>query len=495
MTFSDMPPAGGAEAIPLGTLLHLGRRARHAASTAELGFIAVNETHLLTPYRQAALWLADRGVTALSGVVAPEANAPFVFWLERVAEKMSAPSDEESSSTDPRPVERDMLAAADAEEWDEWLPEFALWVPLPAFGKSGGGLLLARDTPWSAAETALLAEWADSWSHAWSRLHKPDSASRLRALTNGIKSLDPRHVAWRTLGRRLRERLRSFRWSNLPRASRSAAMSAWRNRRARYAILVLAVMLFPVRLTVLGAGELVPANPAVIRAPLEGTIDQIFVSPNAQVKSGTKLFQLDLTTLTSKLKVAEQALATAEAEYRQVAQQAVFEAKSKSQLAVLEGRIAERSTEVDYLNAQLTRAQVTAPRDGVVLFDDPTEWIGKPVIIGERVMALADERDVEVEVWLALGDAIELAPGAPVTLYLNSAPLSPVSAQLRYRAHEAAHRPDGSFAYRVRATLREGEARPRIGLKGTAKLEGKRVPLLYWIMRRPLAIVRQAIGF
>lgn len=388
-----------------------------------------------------------------------------------------------------------MLDAAEADEWHEWLPEFALWVPLPAFGAGGGGLLLARDTPWSPAETALLAEWADSWSHAWSRLHKPDSASRLRALTSGLKHLDPRRVPWRTLAGRMREGLRSFRWHSLPDVSRQTALNAWRNRRTRYTLLAIAVLLFPVRLTVLGPGELVPASPAVIRAPLEGTIDQIFVTPNAQVKAGTKLFQLDLTTLSSKLEVAEQALATAEAEYRQAAQQAVFDTKSKSQLAVLEGRIAERKTELDYLNAQLARAQVTAPRDGIVLFDDPTEWIGKPVTIGERVMALANERDAEVEVWLALGDAIELAPGASVTLYLNAAPLSPVSAQLRYQAHEAVARPDGSFAYRVRATLHEGEEHRRIGLKGTAKLEGKRVPLIYWVMRRPIAIVRQAIGF
>jgi hypothetical protein len=34
----------------------------------------------------------------------------------------------------------------------------------------------------------------------------------------------------------------------------------------------------------------------------------------------------------------------------------------------------------------------------------------------------------------------------------------------------------------------------RIGLKGTAKLAGERVPLIYWMLRRPLASIRQFIA-
>ena len=64
--------------------LEVARRARRAADSAELAFIAVNDTSLLAPYRQAALWFGTGGVRALSGVVRPEANAPYVHRLERV---------------------------------------------------------------------------------------------------------------------------------------------------------------------------------------------------------------------------------------------------------------------------------------------------------------------------------------------------------------------------------------------------------------------------
>src|SRR5258707_9471387 len=76
------------ELLGLGTLVQLGKRARSAATTEELGFIAVNETHALVPYRQAALWRRDvkgaGAVIAVSGAPSIEHDAPFALWLTRL---------------------------------------------------------------------------------------------------------------------------------------------------------------------------------------------------------------------------------------------------------------------------------------------------------------------------------------------------------------------------------------------------------------------------
>ena len=72
----------------LSLLAQLTRRARHAATVEELAFLAVNETHGLVPYRQAALWRRDAAgigrVLAVSGAPMIERNAPFPMWLEQV---------------------------------------------------------------------------------------------------------------------------------------------------------------------------------------------------------------------------------------------------------------------------------------------------------------------------------------------------------------------------------------------------------------------------
>lgn len=440
-------------------LQDLARKARHAESDRELGFLLVNDSLALAPYRQAALWLAEEGVWSLSGVVQVDANVPYAQWLDAVAHHLQA-----LGGAGLRPFTASDLPADLAAQWHQWWPEHALWLGSEVPGIPGAGLLV-RDAPWTPEELAVLQEWADIWWHAFAALHRP-RITRLRGWRDRLSQVftaQPGQV-----------------W--------------WRQRRVQLALAVLVVFFFPVRLTVLAPGELVPAHPLVIRAPLDGVIDVFHVQPNQQVQGEQPLFSFDEIVIQSRLDVAQQALATAETDYRQTSQLALSDAKSRTQLGLLAGKAEERRAEIDALQEQLMRARVLAPQAGVVLMDDPSEWIGKPVATGERILRIATLDDVEVEAWVPVADAIRLTPGDGVTLYLSASPLSPVSATLRYMAHEAVQRPDGTFAYRVRATL-EGKTSHRVGLKGTAKLHGSWVPLSYWVLRRPWATVRSYLGW
>lgn len=442
-----------------GLLSELARKARQAETDRELGFLLVNETLALAPYRQAALWLPLEGVWALSGVVQVDANVPYVLWLEAVTRHLA-----QQPSTGPRIFSAQDLPAELAADWAHWWPAHGVWLgsTVPAF--EGAGLLL-RDEPWTEDELTTLQEWSEIWWHAFAARHRP------RARRIG---------AWRSrLGQALA-------WQ--------PGVQWWRQRRLQIAVALLAVMLWPVHLTVLAPGELVPANPIVVRAPLDGVIDVFHVQPNQQVKADQPLFSFDEIVIQARLDVALQALATSETDYRQTTQLAMADAKSRTQLGLLMGKVDERRAEIEYLREQLARARVLAPKDGVVLMDDPSEWIGKPVATGERILRLATLDDVEVEAWVSMADAIEMKPGDAVTLYLSTSPLSPVTARLRYMAHDAVQRPDGTFAYRVRATL-DGKTSQRVGLKGTAKLQGGWVPLSYWVLRRPLATARAYLGW
>jgi multidrug resistance efflux pump len=227
---------------------------------------------------------------------------------------------------------------------------------------------------------------------------------------------------------------------------------------------------------------------------MDGVISSFSVFPNQKVEAGSALFDFDLAPIEARLDVANQSFGTANAEYRQFAQSALTDQKSKTQLAIAIGKIEERRAEAEYLQGLYERAHVLAPQAGTVLFDDPSEWIGRPVITGERIMRIASDDDVEIEAWLSVSDAIPLEAGDQVSLYLNSSPLFSVNAKIRYVAHEAMLRPNGQYGYRVRAAL-DGKTDHRIGLKGTAKLHGPWTITAYWITRRPLATIRQWLGW
>ncbi len=240
--------------------------------------------------------------------------------------------------------------------------------------------------------------------------------------------------------------------------------------------------------------ELVASHPAVIRVPIEGVVDEFFVKPNEKVIEGQPLFKLDLTSLKSRLQIAQQETQVASTEYRQSTLQSLNDPKSRTQLAPQEGRASEKKLESEYVRDLLDKAQIKSPREGVAIFDDPSEWIGKPVQAGERVMIVANEKEMEIEAWIASDNAIQLPQNAKVTLYLNISPLSPIKGNVKSISYEAIQRPDATYAYRLRAIVDEKNINQRIGLKGTAKISGQYVPMIYWIFRKPLAFVRQFLG-
>ncbi|WP_323145092.1 efflux RND transporter periplasmic adaptor subunit [Massilia phyllosphaerae] len=445
-------------APPLARLLELSRRARLADDVEELAFLAVNDTHDLAPYRQAVLWFAGAGIKALSGVVEPEANAPYAHFIEGACRALD--QDARKATT----VTAADLPEKPAAEWSEWLPTHGLWLPFGTAGDAArGGLLLAADRPWSEDNILLLEEWAAVWHHAW--------LARAAAA--------PWHwLHWRRM---------------LGAAPGLIHRPWWKRRGAWFTAVVGLTLLLPVRISVLAPGELVPGRPAVIRAPLDGVIGQFSVQPNQTVKPGQLLFTFDEASADTRSAVAGQALAAAEAEYRQAEQMALSDSRSKAQLAQLSAKVGEKRAEAAFYVDQTRRARVLAPEGGVALLDDPSEWIGKAVQTGERIMRIAVPGDVEIEAWLPIGDAIPLAGRADATLYLASRPLDALPAKVRYVAHDAVVRPDGTYAYRVRATL-DAPTSTRVGLKGTVKLAGERVPLAYWILRRPLATIRQTLG-
>jgi hypothetical protein len=143
----------------------------------------------------------------------------------------------------------------------------------------------------------------------------------------------------------------------------------------------------------------------------------------------------------------------------------------------------------------LDRIHVAASRGGLAIYDDPNDWIGRPVTVGERLLEIADPNQAELEIWLPVADAITLKPGAEVEFFLNVSPGAPLQAKLRQASYEAAQSPSNLLGYRLKATLDDPAQMPRIGLRGTAKIYGDRVTLLYYLARRPLAAARQFLGW
>jgi hypothetical protein len=142
----------------------------------------------------------------------------------------------------------------------------------------------------------------------------------------------------------------------------------------------------------------------------------------------------------------------------------------------------------------MARGEVRAERDGIAVYGDPNDWIGRPVQTGERVMQLANPNDAGVLVWLPVHEALNLDIGAPMRLFLHIDPLGPLSASLLQTSFQPVMSPEGVSAYRIKGKFKEGVKRPRIGLRGTVRISGKWATLGYYFFRRPVTAVREWTG-
>lgn len=432
----------GAAERAFAVFLGLQRQARQAASSEQLAYAMVNDGQALFGFRHAALLIAGK-VQALTGISVVEANAPFVAFVERAAARLQAAGVAGQAGA----VEPSLLDAQTLADWQALSAGQAFWLPLHSRqGEAFGGLWLAREQPFNAAEQALLVQLGETYAHAWQAL-------------NPVRP-------WR------------LRWP----------------RRRLLAVLALAslVLLVPVRQSVLAPAEVVPRGGWVVAAPLDGVVAEFLVKPNQTVAAGDLLVRFEATTLKAQADVAARALGVAEAELKASTQRAFSDADSSARLDLLAARVEQKRAELDYARQLLARSEIRAERGGIAVFADAERWTGKPVQTGERLMQLADPTQAELRLELPVGDAIALQPGAEVALFLDSDPLHRHLAQLERAAYEAQASAAGQLAYRLDAAFVEGP--PRIGLRGTAKLYGERAPLAYYLLRRPLAAVRQGLG-
>lgn len=428
--------------------LQIERAARRAGDRDALAYTIVNETGRLVPYSRAALALGEPGgrlrLEAVSAVSAFERDGPFARWLARVLPALPA--------RDIAAVTAGDLPDALRQEWAEHAASAVLWVPLlDRDGARVGGLWLAREAPFADAERVLLEQLADAYAHAI------------------VALLEPR---------------------------RRAGARKTRNRLAAGAVLAaVAAGFLPVPRSALAPGEIAARDAIVVAAPMDGVVKGVEVAPNARVAAGELLARYDEAPLRARRDLAARALDVARADLRRAQQGAFGDRQSAAQVALLEAQTRLRETELAAAEEFLARAELRAERDGIAVFADREEWTGRPVRTGERILRLADPAKVELRIDVPPADAGILVPGARVVFFLDAEPLRPLGARLARASYETARTADGAFAHRAVAELDEGAAPPpRIGLKGTAKIEGPDAPLALYLLRRPLAALRQHLG-
>lgn len=433
----------------------LATRARAAESEPALQFVMANGTFEVLRYRSALVFTVHEGEPRLacaSGLTAVDRTSVFGSWSERVVKALLP------KLGGPRPGRIDDVPPSLHAAWNDYWPATVQIHPVPGVGeKLLGVVVYVLDTPWPEWITPML-----DVLHQAHGLCLQNLRARRHPLEFLARLVDGRHLRTR------RYLLRAV-------------------------IGVLVLLCLPIRQFVIAPAEIVSLDSVAVTSPVEGVVAELVARPNQTVRKGDILVRLDDTAIRNRLASARQSLEVARAEYLAGAHRAFVSADKTAEAGVLKGRISERLAEVAFLEDQLTLLDIRASHDGIAVYGQENDWIGKPVSAGQRIMELADSDRLGVYVWVPVADAINLRSGATLSVLLYAAPLNPLAATVEQASYQATRSPEGVAAYRVRATLQTQHG-VRLGLRGSAKITGEWVMFGYFVLRRPLSVLRQWFG-
>jgi hypothetical protein len=437
----------------LSALLHLEKRYRDAATIQELAYRLVNETLNLVQYDQAVVWhTSPTGrivIDAVSGVDRIPGTNPFAQSAIRVIKGFEKTTGiNAGSGFTPGDLPEKAEAGARELMWNSML-----LVPTATSGTSVvAGMVVTRVArEWTDQELTLFSRLAETASHAWQALS--------------------------------------------PRRKKAAASPLWqRVMKWSVPILLTALMLLPMRLSVLAPAEVIATRALMVTAPMDGIVESFHIRPNQEVTRGEPLLSLDRTSLSNRSLVARKALNVVRAEFERAQQRSFADRESRERLHQLKARMEQKKAEAEYVEALLNKTTLTSPTDGIAIFTDENEWLGRPVATGEKILSVAEPSPVRLKVMLPVQDAITLDRTEDGLFFLNVAPEAPIRAKVTNIGFKAIPTPEGGMGFPIEAELLEAAEQPRIGLRGTARLYGKQTTLFYAIMRKPLTRLRHFLG-
>jgi multidrug efflux pump subunit AcrA (membrane-fusion protein) len=426
----------------LELLVSLEGAIRKLPKRSALALHAVNETRALTGHEQAFMFRLNRNgkpvLDMASSVSRVDMHAPLTRAITHAA--ASLPELDKAQAVDLRNILHP----------DDYPFSFGYWSPLlDRKGKCFGGLLFFKAQPFVEAEGMIASRLGLTYAHAIAALSPPSM-------------------------------LRMF---SLPK---------W----MIYAVppISLALIFIPVPLTALAPFEVVAKNPSLVTAPIDGAIADVVAEPNQQVRKGDLLFRFDTTVLKAESEIAQQRSVVAEAKLATATNGAFTDMDAKRSLAELQTEVDLAHAERDYALQLLKRTDVHAAASGVLVYAAKSDWLGKPVRVGEKIMEIANPQSTEYLLDLGVHDSISLDSKSRVKLFLDADPMHPHEGVITEMSYHATEKPGGLLAYTLRVDPSGAPSNNRIGLRGTAQIAGEKVSLGFYLLRRPIAALRQYFG-
>jgi len=244
-------------------------------------------------------------------------------------------------------------------------------------------------------------------------------------------------------------------------------------------VVLLAALFTPLwRESVEGRFVLEPANRAVVRAAVPGTVTAVYAAEGQSVPAGAALASL------RNLKLESEA-AQAATDFRVASARAIRAQFQYADYAAAERQRQQLAVRDQTLSDQVARLQLTSPIAGTVVTPRVSDRLGSYLTAGTEVAEVADLTTMRARVYVPEFEVRKARLQAPVRLLMDSffSPRAGVVASIAPAASEIAAglmkesaykgtRISNFYMYDIRLPNPDGKLRP--GMAGTAQILGER---------------------
>jgi len=439
----------------LTNLQQITLKAFKAKNTQNLAFIILNDTYHVIPYDLAVLWkISPNGnrIVGISGQTTYATQSDVIHrWKDALADLKDSSASKILSENDFPHIKEKWIQSKTQEN------SSVLWMPISKRDKETIGLWLEKwDDPQGINFQHNLkmveAHLVPGYALAWEKLNPSVWYKRIWEYVN-----------WRTISYAL-------------------------------PLLLLFTLLIRVPLRVVAPCEVVPKDSYIVTAPLNGIISRINVKPGQHVNHGDLLYEYDPRVPIQELKVAEKQVLMTKAEVNRVTASSLEEHQQLADLATLNIKLQKAQLDLAFAQNNFKELTGKAPISGVALIDNPDEWQGKPVKLGEKIMLIADPNQTKVRMWIPENDNIQIDKSIPVRVYLNPNPETNYYVKLNFISHEANLTEKHVSSFEAEGDWVGNHEGARLGVKGSAVLYGEKVSLFYYLFRKPLVTLRDFFG-
>ncbi len=254
-------------------------------------------------------------------------------------------------------------------------------------------------------------------------------------------------------------------------------------------VAVAAVLVFiPVQYNISAPAKLQGAIQRALVAPENGFLKESHVRPGDRVKAGQLLAELD----DQELQLEKRKLESEVAQHENAYGTALAES-NLVQLVVNQSKASEARAQLELVEQKISRAQITAPFDGIIISGDLRQSLGAPVQRGDILLTIAPADAYRLVIETDERDISHINPGQSGKVALVSLPDKALSFKVQRITPVATTREGRNFFEVEAELLNPAQHSLRPGLEGVAKIHAGKQSFIWIWTHRVWDAIRMAV--